>query len=248
MTTPSASTERPLTPLTVEGLQKSFGKHHVLQGVSLQVAPRSIVGLVGLNGVGKTTLIKNVLGLQQPDAGQCWAFGLPTSEPKARSNIAFLPEKAAPSPYLLGREYVAHVLGFYGKSYHHEEAAAMCSALDLAPEALQKTVGHYSKGMGQKLCLAATLLTPAPFLLLDEPMSGLDPRARVCLKDALRKAVQVGRAVLFSSHILADIEELCDQIVILHDGRFQFEGTPSAFVARYPEASLERSFLRSIGA
>jgi len=138
------------------------------------------------------------------------------------------------------------VLEYYGQRLDKGRAEAIAAKLDLDPAALGRKVRTYSKGMGQKLGLAGTFLVDVPLMILDEPMSGLDPRARVLLKDLLMEVRNAGRTIFFSSHILSDIEEICDRIGVIHDGRMVFLGTPSGFVAAHGGASLERSFLAAL--
>jgi ABC-2 type transport system ATP-binding protein len=125
-------------------------------------------------------------------------------------------------------------------------AVDIAAKLDLDPAALDRYVRTYSKGMGQKLGLLGGFLVNAPLMILDEPMSGLDPRARVFLKDQLMAARASGRSIFFSSHILSDIEEICDRIGILHGSRIIFLGTPQEFVTQYAAPSLERAFLKAL--
>jgi ABC-2 type transport system ATP-binding protein len=240
MTTP------PEIPLHVETVSKSFQQKKVLEDVSLSLQPGEIFGLIGLNGIGKTTLIKIILNLLKADAGAAHIFGVASQDEQARRKLAYLPEKFQPSRYLKGHEYLNLSLSFYGQAYDRAEGQRMAELLDLDPKALDRRVGSYSKGMGQKLGLLGALMTDAPLLLLDEPMSGLDPKARILLKRQLKAAREAGRTVFFSSHILADIDEICDRIAILHDGVFQFVGTSAEFKARYMDKTLEEAFLEAI--
>ena len=127
-----------------------------------------------------------------------------------------------------------------------DAALALCAGLDLDARVLTRSVRGYSKGMGQKLGLISTLLTGLPFLILDEPMSGLDPRARILLKDRLLDYKRRGNSIFFSSHILSDIEEICDRIAVMHRGRLIFTGTPSELMEANQAPTLERSFLVAI--
>jgi len=235
-------------PLTITGLCKSFNEKKVLEDISFSVEPGEIFGLIGLNGAGKTTLIKIILGFLTQDKGSAEIFGMDASQTKARENLSYLPEKFNPSPFLKGKEFLSLSLSYFGKKFDLDIAREKAVALDLDPEALDHRVGRYSKGMGQKLGLLSALLTDAPLLILDEPMSGLDPKARILLKDNLVDYRKTGKTIFFSSHILADIEEICDRIAILHNNKMVFIGTAEVFKEQYKSETLERSFLQAIKA
>ena len=123
---------------------------------------------------------------------------------------------------------------------------AMCDALDLDRRALDLPVRSFSKGMTQKLGLAACFLAARDLYVLDEPMSGLDPAARVAVKGVLRRLSREGRTLLFTSHVLADVEELCGSLAVLDAGRVRFRGTPAGLSQRYAEPDLEHAFLRCL--
>ncbi len=205
-----------------------------------------IFGLIGLNGAGKTTLIKIMLDLITCENGGIEIAGVSARKINARKNLSYLPEKFQPSRYLKGMEYLDLALSYYGKSLDKEAARKKAVELDLNPDVLTARVGSYSKGMGQKLCLVGAFLVDASFLILDEPMSGLDPRARIKLKNELLANKKAGKTIFFSSHILSDIDEICDRIGIIHDGKLCFIGTPQAFKEKTQEKSLEQAFLRVI--
>jgi ABC-2 type transport system ATP-binding protein len=234
------------TPLDIQTISKSYGKHQVLKDVSFSLKEGEIFGLIGLNGIGKTTLIKIILDLARADSGQVTILGHHSGKVEARKQLSYLPEKFAPSRYLLGREYLELSLSYYGKKLDKEAARAMAVSLDLDPTVLDRKVGSYSKGMGQKLGLVGAFLVDQPFLILDEPMSGLDPRSRIKLKDVMLQQKQQGKTIFFSSHILADIDEICDRIGIIHDTSLRYIGTAKDFKPTYQEASLERAFLKAI--
>jgi len=239
MTTTSA-------PLEVNHISKRYGSNQVLDDVSLSLLPGELFGLIGLNGVGKTTLIKTILDLTRPDQGNARLFGESCSDAKARRHISYLPEKFQPSRYLRGREYLSLSLSYFGREFNLHQARSEAALLDLEPDKLENKVGSYSKGMGQKLGLIGAFLVDAPFLILDEPMSGLDPRARILLKEKLLACKAQGKTIFFSSHILSDIDEICDRIGVISDSKLIFLGTPQEFKRTHPSESLEKSFLRAI--
>ena len=236
------------SPLTVHDIHKSYNHKKVLENITFSLVPGEIFGLIGLNGAGKTTLIKIILDLIKSDQGNARIFDIVTTDLKSRKGLSYLPEKFQPSRYLRGMEYLDISLSYYGKKLDQNLAKEYARRLDLDPTVLDARVGAYSKGMGQKLGLVGAFMVDASLLLLDEPMSGLDPRARIMLKDVLLDARKQGKTVFFSSHILSDIDEICDRIGVIHDGKLFFIGTPAEFKSRHPNVSLEQAFLHSIAA
>lgn len=236
-------------PLKIENLNKSFKDNNVLNDVSFEINEGEVFGLIGLNGVGKTTMIKIILGLLSPDSGSAQIYGLNSEDKNARMKLSFLPEKFYPSQNLKGREFLELTCSYYNRKFEKQEAVKTAKLLKLNPEVLNNKVSSYSKGMGQKLGLLSSFLTGSPFLMLDEPMSGLDPAARISLKEAMRDFVKSNNknTIFFSSHILSDIDEICDRIAILHNSKIIFLGKPEEFKQSMELPSLERAFLKAIG-
>ena len=230
------------------GVNKSFGRAEVLRGIDLDLQPGSCVGLTGVNGAGKTTLIKCLLDFCELDSGAIELHGVQHRRPQARDRLAFLPERFTPPYFLTGREFIAMMLALFGRTYEAGPMRAMLDALDLEDSALEKPVRDYSKGMTQKLGLAACFLSQRDLYVLDEPMSGLDPKARARAKSLLLRLKSEGRTVFLTSHSLADVEDVCDQITVLHGGRLAYAGTPGGLLEHYEESSLERAFLKCIEA
>ncbi len=236
------------TSLDIAGVYAGYGPHRVLHDISFQVMAGETFGLIGLNGAGKTTLLKTILGLRDVESGKITVDGLPAGSPGAKKNLAFLPERFDPAWFLNAYEFIDFTLSLYGRKASRDAVDAMAEKLALKKEFLPKRANSYSKGMRQKLGLMATFLTDCPLLILDEPMSGLDPLARAQVKDLAAAARLLGRTVFFSSHILSDMQELCDRVAILHNGRIVFTGTPSDLLVKTGQANLERAFLNLIGA
>lgn len=237
------------TPIVrFSGVVKAYGATRVLDGVDLTLERGHFFGLAGLNGAGKTTLIKCMLDFCSIDQGTITLFGDAHTDPRSRSGLAFLPERFNPPYYLTGADFLRYAFALQGSNYSEERVHRMLEALDLDPKALAKPVRSYSKGMTQKLGLAATFLSERELLVLDEPMSGLDPRARACVKRLLAKARADGRSLFFTSHQLVDIEEICDRVVVLHRGVPYYAGTPQGLCQDYAELSIEQAFLRCIEA
>jgi len=234
-------------PLSVKNVMKSFGEKKVLKGINLEVKENEIVGLVGLNGIGKTTLIKIILDLLDCEEGSTEIFGINSKITKSRKNLSYLPEKFQPSHFLKGREFLSIFNEKEKKKLDVQKVCELADTLALERKALNTRVSDYSKGMTQKLGLIATFLSDANLIILDEPMSGLDPQVRIHLKDLLLKYKKHGKSIFFSSHILADIDEVCDRIAVLHNGKILFNGKPEVFKKKHSEKSLERAFLKEIG-
>ncbi|MCB0385536.1 MAG: ABC transporter ATP-binding protein [Bdellovibrionales bacterium] len=216
----------------VEGLHKSFKKgfiprkQEVLRGVDFTVPSGMITGFLGANGAGKTTTMKSLLGLAFPDKGKITFFGGMPISPEVKRRIGFLPEHPYFYNYLTGNEF----LKFYGELSTNLKRAdlrarieALLKKVDLW-HARDKKLKDYSKGMLQKIGVAQALVHDPEFIILDEPMSGLDPDGRYYLAEIIRETAQSGKAVFFSSHHLLDAERLCANLVILRDGKVIYEG------------------------
>lgn len=229
-------------------LSKTYGNSVVLQGIDLTVQPGEFFGLVGVNGAGKTTLLKCLLDFSEPDSGSIEIFGVSHRRYQSREKLAFVPERFTPPYYLTGRNFLDYMLRLRGQTYDPIRVGSMLDALDLDLVALDKPVSAYSKGMTQKLGLAACFLSERPLYLLDEPMSGLDPKARALLKRQLQSFRERGHTLFFSSHTLADVEEICERMAILHQGTLRFVGTPGECRQHFNADSLEQAFMNCIAA
>ena len=232
-------------PLVVNGVSISYGKKQVLHEVSFAMEQGEIFGLIGQNGAGKTTLIRMILNLIK-GKGDVSLFGVNHEQHTARNKLIYMPEMLQPSSRLKGWEYLSLVLASYSMKLDRDKASKIAEEMAFDVKVLKDRISTYSKGMGQKLGLIAVFLTELPLLLLDEPMSGLDPMARVKFKDSLLAENKKGRSVFFSSHILADIEEICTRIGVLHEGKLIYLGKPDDFIAQNKASSLERAFLKAI--
>ena len=211
--------------LSVEKLAKTFVKPftgtkvEAVRGVSFEVRRGDIFGFLGPNGAGKTTTIKMLTGLIFPSGGRATILGEQVPSPEAMGKVGFLPENPYVYPYLTPREFVAlcgRLNGLSGKALH----GAVERAIDRVgiTYAMDRRVGTLSKGMLQRAGLAAALVHSPELLILDEPMSGLDPVGRKEVRDLIVEEARAGRTVFFSSHILSDVELLCDHVCILRKG------------------------------
>lgn len=232
--------------LSIDHINVSYGKRLVLDDLSLNVASGEMFGLMGLNGVGKTTMIKSILGLRDPDQGKINIFGSDRLSMQSKQKLAYLPERFDPPWFLSGMEFIKFSLSLYKTPFNEAGVRDAAVQLALDPAVLKNRVQTFSKGMRQKLGLLATILTGCPLLILDEPMSGLDPRARASVKDMLQQVRAQGRTVFLSSHILSDMQELCDRVVVLHNTKFQYEGTPQGLLQVGQSDNIERAFLNVI--
>lgn len=232
-------------PLNILQISKSFAKP-VLDRVEFQVRENQIFGFIGLNGQGKTTLIKIILDLLEQDDGEVEIFGISRILPKSREKICYLPEKFQPSLNQSGKEFLEFSLGFYKRKFDASLAKKICENLDLNFEVLSQKISKYSKGMTQKLGLLAVFLSQADLVILDEPMSGLDPKARIALKKELLSYKNSGKTIFFSSHILSDMDEICDEIAVLNEAKIVFCGTPNEFKKKHQKDNLDHAFLSEI--
>ena len=233
--------------IQIEGLCKNYPGQSVLGEIYLAISAGECAGLVGVNGAGKTTLMKCMLDFCAVDSGSIRIFGTDHRRAEARSRLAFLPEGFSPPYHLNGRDFLKYMAALNHIQYDEHASAGMLAALDLDPAALEKPVRQYSRGMGQKLGLAACFLNRRDLLILDEPMSGLDPLARARLKTYLATLKQQGRTVFYSTHLLEDVQTLCDRVIILHGGTVLFSGSVPDCCVTWRADTLEGAYLACIG-
>lgn len=224
--------------LVVENLCKSYKKNSILEDISFAVEENEIFGIVGLNGAGKTTLIKIILNLISGDSG---SFSLTNQK-----NIFYLPEKFHPSPLLTGKEFVKFSNSFFKIEQNDDVIKQYFKAFDIDTKFLNKRIGSYSKGMGQKVGLISAFMSNADILILDEPMSGLDPLARITLKNEVLKYKNRNKTIIFSSHILSDVEEICSRFMLIYDKKMNFLGKIDDFLRETGKQNLESAFLEKI--
>ena len=234
-----------MNPLKITEISKNFSKT-VLDKISLEILSNEIFGFIGLNGQGKTTLIKIILDLLDQDNGEVEIFGISRVLPEARKKVCYLPEKFQPSIHQTGQDFLNFVLGFYNIKCNEISAFELCKNLELNYEFLAQKISKYSKGMTQKLGLIAVFLSDADLIILDEPMSGLDPKARIALKNELINYKNKGKTIFFSSHILSDMDEICDKIAVLHNSKIRFHGTPDQLKNQNSAKNLDQAFLIEI--
>ena len=206
------------------GLRKRYGKRQAVEEVSLQVARGDVVGLLGPNGAGKTSVIKMLLGLVRPDAGEVMLLGRPATDPAARARVGYLPELFRYQPWLTAAEVLALHVRLSGLQVPVAEQRDRLALVGLADRAADR-VGGFSKGMQQRLGLAVALVAGPELVVLDEPTSALDPLGRVDVRDIVLGLKSRGVAVLLNSHLIGEVERVCDRVVILDHGRVAASGT-----------------------
>ncbi len=233
--------------IAIRDLHKRFDTGTVLGGVDCEIRAGESFGLIGANGAGKTTLLKLVLDYLSLDRGRIEVFGVDSRQAGARRRLAFLPERFVPPYYLRGRDFLAYVARLHGVTLLPARVEEIFAVVELGPEALQRSVRQFSKGMAQKLGLAAAFLSGKELLILDEPMSGLDPGARASIRRHLLALRESGTTLFFTTHLLSDVETLCDRVGILDRGSLRFDGTPGECMESHGGVSLEQAYLRTLG-
>jgi len=201
-------------------------KVRAVDGVSFAVRRGEVFGLLGPNGSGKSTTLKMILGLLHPTHGQLTVLGQSPRDVQAKARLGYLPEESYLYPYLTPDE----TLDFYGRLFdipaheRRERATQLLSMLGLQ-HARRRTVGEFSKGMARRIGLAQALINDPDLIVLDEPTSGLDPLGCRQVKDLIVALARRGKTILVSSHQLADVEDVCDRVAILYNGRIQAMGS-----------------------
>jgi ABC-2 type transport system ATP-binding protein len=214
-----------ISPVKVEGLVKSYGskKNRVLDGVSFDLEPGKVLGLLGPNGAGKTTLIKIILGLVKQDEGKVWLFGNEGIGRESKQNLGFLPEESYLYSFLTIRETLQLSVKLYKKT-GKKTVDEMLSVIGLSKFGDRK-ISECSKGMKRRAALGQALIHDPEVLILDEPTSGYDPIGMREVKDLIQELKREGKSILISSHQLAEVQDLCDGIVMLHQGKVVAQGS-----------------------
>lgn len=213
-----------MTAIKIENLTKIYRRSHLgrvkthlgVKNLNFEVEEKTIFGLLGLNGSGKTTTIKLLLGLLFPDEGRITIFDKVMPDRKELALIGYLPEMPYFYKFMTGRE----ILSFYAElsgNISHRRVDEVLEIVNLAPNA-DKRVSEFSKGMMQRLAIAQSLVHNPPLLIFDEPVSGLDPLAIREMRGFITKLKEEGKTIFFSSHLISEVEKICDSVGILHNG------------------------------
>ncbi|HBL84240.1 MAG: ABC transporter ATP-binding protein [Clostridiales bacterium GWF2_38_85] len=225
--------------LNIEKISKSFGKNKVINDLSFSVPENSIFGFIGQNGAGKTTTMKMVLGLLKADSGKITVLGEPVVYGQTKTNkyIGYLPDVPEFYSYMTPKEYLklcGDITGMDDKTIKiKSDELISLVGLDKA----NKRIGGFSRGMKQRLGIAQALLNEPQLLICDEPTSALDPKGRKEILDIL-STVKGKTTVVFSTHILSDVERICDRVAVLHSGKLALAGTLPEIKAQHKNDSL----------
>lgn len=244
--------------IEIESLKKTFKtkkytKVEALKGITFSVDAGEVFGFLGPNGAGKSTTIKLLMGLIRPDSGTAKLMGKDIKSASVRKHVGYLPENPSFFDYLTGSEY----LRFAGKSFgmsNAEVAESIEKVLELfeLKDAAKRRIRQYSKGMVQRLGLAQALLHDPDVYILDEPMSGLDPVGRALVKNVILELKAKGKSVFFSTHIISDVEAVCDRVGIISGGVLKsiekvetiLSAGIAGYVIRYREQNGEENEMR----
>jgi len=206
---------------------KRYRKQPVLQKISFAIQPGQSVALVGLNGAGKTTMLRALLGFVSIDSGSISLCGQDAACAQARRSVVFLPERLMLAPDLSGWCSLQTLLWMRGANADRGQCEQELERLGFPISKLDAPASTYSKGMSQKIGLAGAICSDAQLTILDEPLSGLDPMARRAMQEVMMQWRERGTGLLFTAHSLDGLEALCDQILVIHHGQLKYFGPPA---------------------
>ena len=233
--------------ISLSNLSYTISGINILRALSLEIPDECYFAIAGINGAGKSTLIRLILDLIRPSVGSdIKIFGQHNRATHCRNQLAYLPEKFDVKKNVSGWQYLEFVSSVYRRPLDKNQSRLLAEKLDFPVDRLHSKIGGYSKGMVQKLGLVSCFMLDRKLLILDEPLSGLDPRARFHFKNLLIEERQKKRTILYSTHMLADAEEICYQFGILHHGEMRYIGTPADCLQHYQADTLEQAYMRCI--
>jgi len=223
--------------IRIKGLRKKFGSLQVLNDLTLTIQPGQATGIVGPNGSGKTTLIKHLLGLVKPDEGTIEVNGVRLNGTfEYRREIGYMPQMARYPENMKVRELIDFIIKIRGEEPVFEQE--LIDLFELEKE-MGKPLRNLSGGNKQKTGALAALMFDAPILILDEPTAGLDPKSSYRFKSWIKKEKERGKTILLTTHIMSEIEELSDYLILLVEGEVRFHGKQSEFIQRNEVERLE---------
>lgn len=233
--------------LEIKNLSKTYsGSVKAVDDLSFKVNDGEIVGFIGLNGAGKTTTIKMMSGILKPDAGEIKIneFDMLKEPLKAKQEIGYIADSPDMFLRLKGIEFLNLISDIYkvSESDRKERIANLTERFGLT-EVLDKPMQSYSHGMRQKMMVTSALVHNPAVWILDEPLTGLDPKSAFELKNMMREHADAGNSVLFSTHVLEVAEKLCDKVIVIDHGKKLFFGTLDELTNKYPDMDLEKIFL-----
>ena len=233
--------------LSLNNVTYSVSGVDILKQLSLDISTCEYFAIAGINGAGKSTLIKLILDLIRPsNDGTITIFGESNQDSQCREKLTYLPEKFDVKQGVNGWQYLNFIASIYGYELDDDVVAGLSWKLDFDYKCLKSKVANYSKGMVQKLGLISCFMLDRELLILDEPLSGLDPSARYHFKQFLQEEKHKGKTIFYSTHMLADAEDICDQFGILHNGEMKFVGTPGECMEKYQAKTLELAYMNCI--
>ena len=225
--------------ITIKGLKKKFRELEVLKGLDLEIATGQATGIVGPNGSGKTTLIKHLLGLVNADEGFVEVDGVPiTKSPEYRKQIGYMPQMAQYPENMKVKELIEFIIKIRDQEAVYREELTKLFELE---KEMDKALRVLSGGTKQKVGALIALMFDASILILDEPTAGLDPKSSHYFKQWIKKEREAGKTILLTSHIMSEIEELSDHIILLVEGKVWFHGTHQQFIGRNQGYRLEHA-------
>lgn len=234
--------------IELRGLHRYFGETRAVQDMSFKVYPGEVFGYIGPNGAGKTTSMRILATLDEPTAGDAFVdgFSVVDDPDRVRRRLGFMPDYFGTYHNVSVLEYLDFFARAYGlRGNDRKEAIRSVMEFTLLGKLAHKPIDGLSKGMKQRLCLGRTMIHNPAVLILDEPAAGLDPRARIELREMISQLAELGKAVLISSHILTELAEICDKVGIIEQGQLLAVGSVEEISARTESSSRVR--LRTLG-
>ena len=233
--------------IQIKQVTKTYnGTVRAVDDLNLTVNNGEIVGFIGPNGAGKTTTLKMMTGILKPDSGSIYIndFDMQKEPLKAKQSIGYIADSPDMFLRLKGIEFMNLISDIYKvpTDIRKERIKTFATRFDLL-DVLDKPMQNYSHGMRQKMMVAAALVHDPEVWILDEPLTGLDPKSAYALKQMMREHADAGNSVLFSTHVLEVAEKLCDKVIIINHGKSLFYGTLDELTAKYPDMDLEKIFL-----